>query len=66
MLSYKIHNRIVFFAILNDGFKVGVGRIRISGKFEVSGSGFGFVGSVDLESGSGFEVSGYPDPNPDL
>ena len=37
-----------------------LGRIRISGKFRVSGSGSGSVGSVDLISGSGFVVSGYP------
>ncbi|KAF2580022.1 hypothetical protein F2Q68_00005043 [Brassica cretica] len=39
---------------------VALGRIRISGKFRVSGSGSGSVGSVDLISGSGFVVSGYP------
>ncbi|KAF3554400.1 hypothetical protein F2Q69_00017907 [Brassica cretica] len=39
---------------------VALGRIRISGKFRVSGFGSGSVGSVDLISGSGFVVSGYP------
>ncbi|KAF2572080.1 hypothetical protein F2Q70_00001009 [Brassica cretica] len=39
-------------------YRKALGRIRISGKFRVSGSGS--VGSVDLISGSGFVVSGYP------
>ncbi|KAF2542300.1 hypothetical protein F2Q68_00029934 [Brassica cretica] len=37
-----------------------LGRIRISEEFRVSGFGSGSVGSVDLISGSGFVVSGYP------
>ncbi|KAF2547389.1 hypothetical protein F2Q70_00023021 [Brassica cretica] len=41
--------------------EVGLGRIRISGKFGVPGSGSGSVGSVNLISGFGFVVSGYPD-----
>ncbi|KAF3581986.1 hypothetical protein DY000_02035438 [Brassica cretica] len=57
---------------LQEYHRLALERIRISGKFRVSGSGSGSVGSVDLISGSGsvgsvdlisgsgFVVSGYP------